>query len=141
MRLVAVSGTQGSDFRARKLLAITAASTRRSAEDVIQAICEFLLNGEDLTIEVTLDRSIFLMALRFEGGIQGSDSPFKGEYLNLPLGYPGSCPIHCCVRRYVGHLTEEKTSRRRRTMSGECQMSGEVWCVAGLPSAAASVPV
>ena len=81
---------------------MTAASTTtwRSAEDIIQAICEFILNGEDLTIEMTLDRSILLLALCFKGGIQGSDSPFKGEYLKLPCGYPGQCPTYFCIRRY-----------------------------------------
>ena len=78
------------------------AASWRSAEDVIEAICDFLLNGEDSVIEVIDDRSIFLPALRFEGGLQGPDFRFEGINLDLSLGYPGSCPNLFCIRRYVG---------------------------------------
>jgi len=72
---------------------MTAASTPWcSAEDIIQAICDFVLNDEYPAIKVILDRSIFLLALRFEAGFQVPDFHFKGFNLNLPLGYPGSCP-------------------------------------------------
>ena len=101
-----VSDTQGSESGARRceLLpcsAVTAAS-RRSAEDVIEAISDFLLNGEDSVIEVIDDRSIFLPALRFEGGLQGSDFRFESINLDLSLGYSGLRPNLFCIRRYVG---------------------------------------
>ena len=133
-KLAAVSGTQGPEFRARKckllavVLMITTSTSWCSAEEVIQAICDFLLNDEYSAIKVILDCCILLLVLCFEGGFQVSDFYFKGVDLNLPLGYPGSCPILLCVRRYVGRLTgpvvEVKRPHRRRT-SG-CPLSDDV---------------
>src|SRR5258706_5924434 len=120
-KLAAGSGTRGPDFRARKcnllpFAPMTAASTSwRSAEGVIQAICDFVLNDEYSAIEVILDGSILLLALRFEGGFQVADFHFKGVNLNLPLGYPGSCPIFLCIRRYVRRLTGQERPHKRRT--------------------------
>lgn len=95
--LSAVSDTEGSGFRAGggkgyPFSPLTAGFTFwRSAEDVIQAIYEILLNGEDSTVEMIPDRGIFLLTVRFEGGFQVSDFVFEGIDLHLSLGYPGSC--------------------------------------------------
>ena len=74
----------------------------RLAEDVIHVIHEFLLNGKDSTIEMILERSVFLLAVRFEGGSQVTRSPFEGIDLQLSLGYPGSYLSLFYIRRYVG---------------------------------------
>ena len=114
---------------------MTAASTSWcSAEDIIQAICDFLLNDEYSAIKVILDCCILLLALRFKGGFQVSDFHFKGVNLNLPLGYPGSCPILLCIRRYVGRFTvqvvEVKRPHKRRTTRGGCLLPDNVRRVA-----------
>ena len=129
-----MSDTEGSGFGAlgSKLLSFSplraGSALWRSAEDAIQAIYEILLNIEDLTVEVVLDRSKFLPAVGFEGGFQVSDFPFEGVDLELSLGYPGSCPILFCIRRYVGRLTgrvEDKRPHKRRTTIEGCLLSDE----------------
>src|SRR5258706_16045933 len=148
-KLAAGSGTRGPDFRARKcnllpFAPMTAASTSwRSAEGVIQAICDFVLNDEYSAIEVILDCSILLLALRFEGGFQVSDFYFKGVNLNLPLGYPGSCSILFCICRYMGRPTgqvvEVKRPHKERITSGGGLLSDYVWRVARIPTAGTSI--
>ena len=138
-RSTAVSDTEGSGFRARgskgqPMSPLTAGSTSwRSAEGVIQAIHEFLLNGEDSTVEVIFDPIIFLLAVCFEGGFQVSDFHFKGMDLHLSLGYPGLCPNLFHSRRYMERV-EDKRPHQRRTTYEECLLSDER-PVAGLTSA------
>ena len=76
-------------------------SSWSSAEDAIEAFYEFLLNSEYSTVKVILDRSIFLLAVRFEGVLQVLDLPFEGIDLDFSLGHPGLYTNLFCIRRHV----------------------------------------
>ena len=103
----------------------------------VPVICHFLLNDEDLAIEVIhdgLERSQFLRALGFDVGSQVSD--FEDVNLCLSLGYLGSCLDLFCIRRYAERLEGRAVGKSK---GGRFLLSKDVWHVVGVSIANTSV--
>ena len=87
----------------------------------VQAICKFLLNGKDLAIEVLnerLERSTFLLAVRFKSVSQVLDDFFKGINLEFWIGYL-AWYLHLCIRGYVGRLKGRVGGKEGRFLLSE----------------------